>query len=250
MAETFRARLKRLVAESDRPEFEQASVRVIITSLVLAYLVWFVARRGDTLSAHIEGLSVLLGFFAFSCLLLLRVLFAARASVLRRFLAMMADNAIVTYFLMSAGDDGAVIVGVYLFIIFGYGFRYGRLYLLACQAMAVAGFAIVLTANPYWSRQIAVGVGFLIALMILPLYVGRFSQRLAEAKKRADEEKARRISAYDELLVAVLDGQRSMAECMESFNVGNDATARDKVRVANQKLLELISKHGAPEVRQ
>ena len=184
---TSREGLKRLIACSDRVEFEQATLRAVIAGLVLVYVVWFVSRRADNVfPARVEGLGVALGFFLLSCLLVLRILAAGKPSVLRRFFGMAVDNAVITYCLLRTGAGGIAFVNLYLLITFGYGFRYGRLYLHACQLMAVAGLAFLLVASDYWSHNIAVGFTFLLALIIFPLYVGVLVQRILEAKKRAD----------------------------------------------------------------
>jgi len=100
---------------------------------------------------------------------------------------MVADNAVTTYCLMNMGEGGAVIIGVYLFITFGNGFRYGRRYLHACQVMGVVGFSSVLVVSEFWSHHIAIGLGFLIGLVVLPFYVGVLAERIEKAKRRADE---------------------------------------------------------------
>ena len=105
----------------------------------------------------------------------------------RRYAAMLADNVVTTYCLMNMGEGGAVVIGVYLFITFGNGFRYGRRYLHSCQVMAVIGFASVLVFSAFWSQHLAIGIGFLIGLLVLPFYVGVLAQRIEKAKTRADE---------------------------------------------------------------
>jgi len=39
-----------------------------------------------------------------------------------------------------AGEAGVAMIGVYLFITLGNGFRYGRAYLFACQALCLFGY--------------------------------------------------------------------------------------------------------------
>jgi hypothetical protein len=138
---TTRKGLARLIARCDRQEVQQAWLRVVIGGAVLIWL-WYVAhqREANAPQQHAEVLVVAVTFFVFSCLLVFRILQAGAPSVRRRFLGMIIDNAVTTYCLLRMGEQGAVIIGVYLFITFGNGFRYGRLYLYACQVMALAGF--------------------------------------------------------------------------------------------------------------
>src|SRR5207302_16740 len=91
------------------------------------------------------------------------------------------------------GEGGAVIVGVYLFITFGNGFRYGRFYLHTCQLMALVGFCLVLRESDYWSHSLWLGIGFLLSLIVLPFYVGELAERLKKERKRAEEAKKAKV---------------------------------------------------------
>src|SRR6478672_8083522 len=167
-----------LVAMAHRPELEQTSLRVVIAGIVMVYLFWYASRDGAVSQSEQIVLFVSVLFFAFGLVLMMRVLLTARPSVGRRYLGMVADNAVTSFCLMQMGEGGAVVIGVYLFITFGNGFRYGRRYLHACQALGVVGFALVLSRSEFWSHHIAIGIGFLIGLVILPFYVGVLAERI------------------------------------------------------------------------
>ena len=216
--------LRRLISRSDRPEFEQARIRVRIALLVLVYLACYVSLdNADTApEPRIEVLAVALAFFLFSCLLVLRILVSAKPSVRRRFLGMVVDNAVTTYCLIRLGEGAAVIIFVYLWITFGNCFRYGRPYLHVCQAMALAGFALVLRYSDYWSHNIFVGIGFLIALILLPIYVGFFERRITEARKRADEAnkaKGRFVANVSHEMRTPLNGVIAMADVLRETSL-------------------------------
>ena len=136
---------------------------------------------------------------------------------------MVIDNAVTTYCLIRLGEGAAVIIGVYLFITFGNGFRYGRVYLYACQIMALAGFSLVLTQSNYWSHSISVGIGFLVALIILPFYVGSLAQKIKESKKRADEAnqaKGRFLANMSHEMRTPLNGVIAMADVLRETTLG------------------------------
>lgn len=221
---TTREGLASLKARCDREEFNQATVRVAIAAAVVTYLAWYVGGfGGETAPQHqVEVLIIAITFFLFSCLLVFRILFAGSPSVRRRFLGMIVDNAVTTYCLIRLGEGSAVIIGVYLFITFGNGLRYGRLYLYACQTMALAGFALVLAESNYWSHSIYVGIGFFIALIILPVYVGRLSQKIKEAKKRADDAnlaKGRFLANMSHEMRTPLNGVIAMADVLRETSL-------------------------------
>src|SRR6266446_2924231 len=182
-----RDRLKVVIAAAPRPELEQAVLRVGIVGIILAFLFWYVLRDGRIESAEYQVLTVTSVFLAFGVLLTLRILAAPHVSVPRRFIGMIADNVVATYFLSQMGEGGAVIIFVYLFITFGNGFRFGRFYLHACQLMGLIGFSVVFVVSPFWSHHVTIGLGYLIALILLPFYVGILAERIDRELVKAEE---------------------------------------------------------------
>ena len=207
-----------------RPELEQSLLRVVIAFIVMVYLFWYTFRDGDVLNSEIQVLAVSVGFFLFSVILSVRILARGKISVARRYLGMIADNAVTTYCLMNMGEGGAVVIGVYLFISFGNGFRYGRQYLHTCQAMGVVGFSCVLIFSEFWSQHIAIGLGFLIGLVVLPFYVGVLAERLEKAKLRADEAnqaKGRFVANVSHEMRTPLNGVIAMADVLRETSLSD-----------------------------
>ena len=217
-------RYRALVATAHRPELEQSSLRVLIAGIVMVYLFWYAFRDGAVTPSEGVVLDVSIGFFVFSLALMLRVLMTARPSIPRRYLGMVADNAVTSFCLMQMGEGGAVVIGVYLFITFGNGFRYGRRYLHVCQAMGVAGFTAVLVLSDFWSHHVAIGTGFLIGLLILPFYVGVLAERIEKAKKRADEAnqaKGRFVANVSHEMRTPLNGVIAMADILRETTLNS-----------------------------
>jgi two-component system sensor histidine kinase RpfC len=206
-----------LVRAAPRPEFEQAGLRVLIAAIVMFYLLWYVARDGELLPAELEVVSVSIVFFLFALVVAILILGSPGDSVPRRVVGMVADNAVTSYCLLRMGEGGAVIIGVYLFVTLGNGFRYGRTYLHASQTMALAGFAAVLWLSPFWSQHIAIGAGYLIALCVVPFYVGVLAERITEARKRADaanQAKGRFLANVSHEMRTPLNGVIAMADVL------------------------------------
>ena len=188
----------------------------------MVYLFWYAFRDSAVSQNEQMVLFVSVLFFAFGLVLMLRVLLTARPSVGRRYLGMVADNAVTSFCLMQMGEGGAVVIGVYLFITFGNGFRYGRRYLHACQALGVAGFTAVLVLSDFWSHHVAIGTGFLIGLVILPFYVGVLAERIENAKKRADEAnqaKGRFVANVSHEMRTPLNGVIAMADILRETSL-------------------------------
>ena len=72
-------------------------------------------------------------------------------------------------------------------MIFGNGFRYGRKYLFAASAVGTIAFGAAIHFNMYWQDKLSLGIGLLVGLVVLPLYVSSLLKKLTIAGKRAEE---------------------------------------------------------------
>jgi two-component system, sensor histidine kinase RpfC len=183
----IRVTLKALRARTDPPELECGLIRMGFAATVLICFLAYARRDGLLDPVEQKVLIAILLFFAASIALLFRIIWAGDVSVFRRYAGMVVDNAAITYFMVIMGEAGSVMFGLYLFIIFGNGFRYGRTYLYVCQAMALVGFGSVLLLDTRWSQFFSVGLALFCAMLVLPFYVSVLAQRITDAKRRADE---------------------------------------------------------------
>jgi len=218
------------VSAANRPELEQSLLRVVIGGLVLLYLTFNVYRDNHVTDDEAQVLQVAVGFFVFSIALTLQIVTSNSGSVARRFLGMVADNGVTTYCLIQTGEPGAVIIGVYLFITFGNGFRYGRAYLHACQTMSLVGFAFVIAMSDFWWAEMSLSIGIMLSILVLPFYVGVLAQRITEAKIRADEAnqaKGRFVANVSHEMRTPLNGVIAMADVLRETSL--DETQREIV---------------------
>ncbi|MGH8852035.1 MAG: ATP-binding protein [Casimicrobiaceae bacterium] len=189
MFEPFRKFRSRLQSRGDS-EHEQAVLRIVIVALVLAYMGMTYAPNNLASSTSHSELLLPQGLAA--ALLLATTLFFAicawpRPNIPRRVIGMLADAGAATFCMYLAGESGVSMIGVYLFITFGNGFRYGRAYLFACQALCLLGYGWVLLYAEYWQGHRTAGWCLMVALVVLPLYVSTLLKRIQEARARAEE---------------------------------------------------------------
>ena len=192
-------------------------LRLVVSLLIVTYMGWYLSQ--EHVPSPNESTVVWVGvcFFATAAAIAIRILVGPQTSIARRIVGMLVDNAATTYSMVLMGEGGALIVGVYLFVALGNGFRFGRAYLHASQAMACLGFGIVLTISPFWSQHSAIGIGFLITLAVVPLYAGVLAERINEARRRADEAnlaKGRFLANVSHEMRTPLNGVIAMADLL------------------------------------
>jgi two-component system, sensor histidine kinase RpfC len=173
----------------DRPdsEHEQALLRIGIVGCLLAYMALFHGAPQNwtpTQAATVYGVGI---FFAVGLAIFAAICIFPAPNVPRRLVGMLVDSCSATWYMWIADEYGVAMMGVYLFITFGNGFRYGRRYLFGCQALCLVGFLLVLATSSYWTLHRAAGIGLLLALVILPLYVSTLLKRIQEARAKAEE---------------------------------------------------------------
>jgi len=195
---------------------------VAIPAIVILYI-GMDAFIGDPLTPN-EGRALwfAMGFFLFAIVLAGFVVTAKGDSRIRRLFGIFVDNAGNTVYLLIAGESGAFVFGIYLFVTFGNGFRFGQLYLRVSQALSIIGFLVVLYLSPFWSAHIPVGIGILIALVVLPFYVGVLAERITEAKKRADEAnqaKGRFLANVSHEMRTPLNGVIAMSDLLRETSL-------------------------------
>jgi two-component system sensor histidine kinase RpfC len=237
LLDAFRGRLR---GRKDS-EHEQALVRIVIASLVLAYM-GHVHVPGPEAQGH-EQVALIWGvgaFLAFSTFLFGAIVLSPAINVHRRVLGMVMDAAMTTYCVALSGEVGVAIFGVYLFIIFGNGFRYGRAYLLGCQAMCLAGFLYVLLTSPFWESRAVSGWGLLVALIVLPLYVLTLLKRIEESRAKAEEAnraKSEFLANMSHEMRTPLNGIVGLADLLKTTSLDKDQ--RDLVQLLKHSVASL-----------
>ena len=203
-------------------EFAQGLLRVLIGGIVLAYLAWSILGSKQVHAEEAAVLAVAVGFFVFGAAMALHIRVRPNSSPVRRFIGMVADNAVTTFCLVQMGERGAFVLFVYLFITFGNGFRFGRLYLYSCQLMSMAGFGLVYWFTPFWKQHPAISGALFISLLILPLYVGSLSEQIKRERKRADEAnraKGRFLATISHEMRTPLNGVIAMSDVLRETDL-------------------------------
>ena len=186
LLEPLAAVRRRLVAAPDT-EGKQAGLRLFIIAGILAYYAGLVAPKNGWTTDEILVASGVSAFLVIAIGIFISICIRPKKIILRRIIGMLSDNGGATFFVWFAGENGALMIFVYLFVAFGNGARYGRTYLFGSAILSWIGFCAAILLVPYWQEHYRMGIELLVALIALPIYVMGFLQQRDKAKVRAQE---------------------------------------------------------------
>lgn len=195
MLRLFKTWYKNSASHCDPLELEQATTRLAIGTIFTLYLLSNFATDKVIPHGEMIGFYCLMAFDVFTIMLLIAVSIAKQKSPVRRLLGNWLDVIGTSTFLSLAGDVGVVLIGVYLWVTFGNGFRFGKKYLYHSQIISILGFIVATQVNPFWMDHKSIVYGFLIILIALPLYVAKLIERMHEATHKAEIERQKAAEA-------------------------------------------------------
>jgi len=165
---------------------EQAYLRVVIAGIVVGY-----AAAVHVAGTPSVGLNLALAAAASALAAGVWMLWWFRHHKHRprpmRYFGIAADLVPLTIGLSGSGEAGVPLIGVYLWVTIGNGFRFGARYLLVAYWISLGCFALLLLFVPYWQAHQAIGIGFGVVLAVVPLYVLVLLSRLTAQKDAAEQ---------------------------------------------------------------
>jgi len=228
----------RLAARPDT-EHEQAIVRLVIGALIVLYLL------PDALKHRPEPtLEVMLVYLAVALLLFLRILASPGVSQLRRLAATAADVGTLTWCMAFLGERAAPLFLVYVWVTLANGFRFGPRYLIDALVLSIAGFSMVLWSSDFWRAHLSLGIGLVIGLIALSLYVLSLVKRMFDALARAEaanQAKRRFISVVSHELRTPLNAIIGMADLLRDTQLNREqADMLQTLRGSSRVMLGLV----------
>src|SRR5687768_2109253 len=228
----------RLAARPDT-EHEQGILRLVISSLVFLYLLPDALLKQDTLPLYVMGIYLVLALIIF-----FRIAYSTTVSPARRVFAQFADVAAISWHMAVFGEPAGWMLLLYIWVTLGSGFRFGARYLLSELAMSVVGFGIVLYVNDFWRAHSALGVGLLLAMTAVNLYVLSLVRRMFDAIARAEAAnlaKRRFISVVSHELRTPLNAIIGMADLLRDTQLNREqADMLQTLRGSSRVMLGLI----------
>jgi two-component system sensor histidine kinase RpfC len=178
------------LAKCDKVELEQAVIRLGIGLAILAFLAYRMATLNAFTQNDVIAQKIIIVFLMLSVVLLGLIILSKKSSIFRRLLGAWLDQGSTSLFMLLAGEPGVLLIGIYLWVIFGNGFRFGNLYLFHAQILSLAGFILATQFNSYWQTHMTIVYGMILMLIALPIYVSGLIKRMTEARQKAEDASA------------------------------------------------------------
>jgi two-component system sensor histidine kinase RpfC len=169
-------------------EHEQAVLRVFIATLAVVYGFGAAAYGQDAASCQIVAALALVGAWVFLLLTILDPI----SSLLRQYAGIGFDDALLAGFMHYGAGLTAPWFPLFLLATFYAGFRFGAPALITASIANVLGFALVIATTPFWHQQMLLAGGLLVAMIVLPAYVGSMAREVAQSRKEAAAAQAAR----------------------------------------------------------
>lgn len=207
-------------------ELEQSIVRILIGIALVMYL-WHHSKLSANSSLQIpdEFIAVIIIFLTLAVGITICVVIRPGHVPTRRLVAILLDVGSLTYLFLKAENDAAPLYFIYLWIIIGYGFRFGKKYLLISLAASLVSFGAVIYYVPFWAIHMNLSVGLWVGILLLSLYLSTLVGRLYKALDHAEvANRAKRqfISSVSHELRTPLNAIIGMVDLLKSTPVDRE----------------------------
>ena len=232
-------RLRARLAARPDTEHEQGIVRIIIVALGFLYLLPGALAHDDRFP-----LFMMSGFVALALVIFLWIAYSTRISPARRVFAQLVDVVMLSTCMLLFGEPAAPLFLIYLWITLGSGFRFGPAYLLSELAMSLAGFGIVIYFSDFWRGHTGLGIGLMVGMFAVSLYVLTLVRRMFDALARAEAAnlaKRRFISMVSHEMRTPLNAIIGMADLLRDTTLNREqADMLQTLRGSSRVMLGLV----------
>lgn len=213
---------------------QQAKLRLVLSLIIFCYLGYLARYAG--LESALKSFSILIGaaLLIYSVTVFSLAYFNSYEKQLR-VIGMTGDILFLSTALYNLHDLGAALYPVYFWIILANGIRFGTRYLDASVILSSVCFGIVLSFSPYWVMHLEFGIGLLIGMIVVPLYLVKamlvkLNNALAEASA-ASAAKSQFLANISHELRTPLNGIIASADLLQEESLSD----------AGQKKVSMIS---------
>ncbi|KAF1717857.1 hybrid sensor histidine kinase/response regulator [Pseudoxanthomonas yeongjuensis] len=231
---------------SNRPDSEhgQALVRLMIFVGVMAYLLLGAALGGVAQDVSQTALAMSSIGVAIGSVLFCWILWAPGKSNVRRIIGMVADYGLMSTAMALMGEPLAWLYVIMMWVTVGNGLRYGNRFLTGAVSMATIGFSVVVLTNSYWGNNLSLGIGLLVGLVAVPMYLSGLLRQLTRATQeahRANEAKTRFLANMSHEFRTPLNGLSGMSELLATTKLDSEQReCLSTIQASTRSMLALV----------
>lgn len=170
------------IKQSPGREYEQAFIRIVIGISVFVYT--FLAHGHTPEVQYHVSIQIIL-YTALGIGILGWIYLSPSKNTKRYIFSNVIDMVGLSYAMYLGNELGAALYPLYLWVTFGYGFRFGLTYLRVSSILGLVGFSVVFMVSTYWQEHVVLFSGLMGGLILLPLYVSTLLRRLSAAINEA-----------------------------------------------------------------
>ncbi len=196
----------------------------------------------------IEGLATIIGYLVFSTAWYAMVRRHPQRWPRRRYVTLLADLGIMTFFMHLGGGKVASFYPIILWVIIGNGIRFGERYLKVGIVAGSLGFGSLLLFDEYWNTHLNVGVGLFIGIVVLPVFFLGVLRRLTQVSelkielaqsRLADKAKDQFLATMSHEIRTPMNGVLGMAETLAATEL--DPQQREHLHIITRSVESLLN---------
>jgi two-component system sensor histidine kinase RpfC len=135
----------------------------------------------------LEAVAVLAGYITANVAILTHIAVHPAICRPRRIVAILVDFGAMFWEMQIGGEATTILFPIYLWVIFGNGFRFGIGFLALATGAGLASFGAVVATTEFWRAHAPLSAGLLGGMVLLPAYAATLIRKLSRARQQAEE---------------------------------------------------------------